>query len=189
MKIYTRTGDDGSTGLYGGDRVSKASPRVESYGTIDEANAAIGRARASLVGGAAGEIDGVLAEAQSDLFTLGAELACAPEKSDKLALKMAVLGAADAERLERAIDAAESGLAPLQNFVLPGGTRAAADLHHARCVVRRAERLLVSLAHDEPVRAEAIVYLNRLSDLLFTLARRANHLEGVEDVPWRPRPS
>lgn len=188
MKIYTRTGDDGTTGLFGGARVKKASLRVEAYGTVDEANAHLGRARVALGAsstGGLGDLDALLARIQSDLFTLGAELATVPGK--EAALKMALLDASDAERLERAIDEAEQGLAPLKSFVLPGGTQAAADLHVARCVARRAERLLVALAEQEPVRRECVVYLNRLSDLLFTLARRANHLAGVEDVPWRPR--
>jgi cob(I)alamin adenosyltransferase len=181
MKIYTRTGDDGTTGLFGGGRVKKWALRVEAYGTVDETNAAIGRARLA----SPAEIDAVLARIQSDLFVLGAELATIPGKED--ALKMQLLGEEDATRLEQAIDAAEEGLAPLRNFVLPGGTQAAADLHVARCVARRAERLLVNLADEEPVRPSCIVYLNRLSDLLFTLARRANHLAGVADVPWAAR--
>ena len=187
MRIYTRTGDDGSTGLFGGARVSKASARVEAYGTLDEANAFIGRARAMLGGTPASALDEVLAPIQSELFVLGAELACAPGKEDKLSAHMKTIDAAAAERLERAIDRGEEGLAPLGAFVLPGGTPAAAELHVARCVVRRAERLLVSIAEDEHVRRDLVVYLNRLSDLLFTLARRANHLAGVGDVPWVPQ--
>jgi cob(I)alamin adenosyltransferase len=183
MKIYTRTGDDGTTGLFSGARVRKDSLRVEAYGTVDESNGAIGRARASLEN--KGEIDAVLAPIQSDLFVLGAELATPAGKEDKL--RMTLISVSDCERLERAIDVAEEGLAPLKSFVLPGGTPAAAELHYARCVVRRAERLVVTLGSEEPVRKELVIYLNRLSDLLFTLARRANHLAGVEDVPWKPR--
>lgn len=183
MKIYTRTGDDGTTGLFGGARVKKDSLRVEAYGTVDEANGAIGRARAALEN--KGEIDDVLAPIQSELFVLGAELATPAGKEEKL--RMTLISAADAERLERAIDAGEEGLAPLKSFVLPGGTPAAAELHFARCVVRRAERLVITLGAEEPVRNDLVIYLNRLSDLLFTLARRANHLAGVEDVPWKPR--
>lgn len=185
MKIYTKTGDDGTTGLFGGGRVKKASLRVETYGTLDEANAAIGKARIALAGTAAADLDAVLEPIQSELFTLGSELACVPGKEGSL--KLALVDAAAAERLERAIDAAEEGLPPLRNFVLPGGSAAAAELHVARCVVRRAERLLVGLAEGEPVRTETVVYLNRLSDLLFTLARAANHRLGVADVPWVPR--
>lgn len=180
MKIYTRTGDDGTTGLFGGARVKKGSLRVEAYGTVDETNATIGRARVSL--GAASEMDALLARIQSDLFTLGAELATVPGKEWQL--KMNLLSDEDTTRLEKAIDAAEEGVPPLRSFVLPGGSAGAADLHLARCVARRAERLLVNLAEEEPVRKTCIVYLNRLSDLLFTLARRANHLAGVADVPW-----
>src|SRR5579859_490236 len=154
MKIYTRTGDDGTTGLFGGGRVSKASLRVEVYGTIDEANATIGRARVWLqtwAGGVspAAEIDDVLLPVQSDLFTLGAELATPPDKDAKLALKAKLIDDEDCARLERAIDAAESHLPPLQTFILPGGSAAAAEMHVARCVVRRAERALVALAKEE----------------------------------------
>lgn len=178
MKIYTRTGDDGTTGLFGGGRVKKWALRVEAYGTIDETNAAIGRARLSVPS----SMDAVLQRIQSDLFTLGAELATIPGKEESL--KMTLLSEDDATRLEQEIDAAEEGLAPLRTFVLPGGSPGAADLHLARCVARRAERLLVNLSDEEPVRAPCIVYVNRLSDLLFTLARRANHLANVPDVPW-----
>jgi cob(I)alamin adenosyltransferase len=179
MKIYTRTGDDGTTGLFGGARVKKDSIRVEAYGTCDETNAAIGRARVALKGT---PIDDVLARIQEDLFTLGAELATVPGK--EASLKMTLISAEDCTRLEKEIDAAEEGLPPLKTFVLPGGTPDAADLHVARCIARRAERQLITLAETEPVRNECVIYLNRLSDLLFTLARRANHLAGVPDVPW-----
>jgi len=179
MKIYTRTGDDGTTGLFGGHRRSKADLRVEAYGTVDEANAAIGTARAV---GLAAEMEAVLAEVQGDLFTIGAELGCTPGTEPKL--KMALIDEAAAKKLERAIDTADEGLAPLKAFVLPGGSVAAAALHMARCVVRRAERCVVAARSEAPIRQEIIVYLNRLSDLLFTLARRANHLAGVADVPW-----
>ncbi len=186
MKIYTRTGDDGTTGLFGGARVSKGSLRVEAYGTLDETNAVLGRARAALEGAQIAAIDPVLAACQVDLFTLGAEIATLPGQEEKLTRHMRLLPEGAHERLERAIDAAEEGLAPLTTFILPGGTRAAAELHVARCVARRAERLLVALASEEPVRREPIVYVNRLSDLLFTLARRANLYLDVADVPWLP---
>ena len=179
MKIYTRTGDDGTTGLFGGGRRSKADLRVEAYGTVDEANASIGVARAV---GLSSDVDAVLAAVQGELFRIGAELGCTPGTETKL--KMALIDAAASERLERAIDAAEEGLAPLRWFVLPAGSVAAASLHVARCIARRAERCVVAASAEAPVRAEIIVYLNRLSDLLFTLARRANHLAGVADVPW-----
>ncbi|HEU4411009.1 MAG TPA: cob(I)yrinic acid a,c-diamide adenosyltransferase [Polyangiaceae bacterium] len=182
MKIYTRTGDDGTTGLYGGDRVEKTDPRVEAYGTVDEANAAIGLARSARL---SPELDAVLGRVQEDLFVLGAELACAPGKESKL--RMRLLDGGDAGRLERAIDEAEAGLEPLKAFVLPGGSPAAAALHQARTVVRRAERRLLEAARVAPLRRELVVYLNRLSDLLFVFARRANHDALVPDVPWQPR--
>lgn len=180
MKLYTKTGDDGTTGLFGGARVPKASVRVDAYGTVDETNAAIGVARAS---GLDPAIDGVLELVQRDLFVAGAELACVPDRVSKL--NMALLGAADIERLERAIDEAEAACPPLKSFVLPGGSPQAATLHLARTVCRRAERGVLSL-DDAPPRRELVVYLNRLSDLLFALARRANVVTGVGDVPWLP---
>ncbi|HEX9295850.1 MAG TPA: cob(I)yrinic acid a,c-diamide adenosyltransferase [Polyangiaceae bacterium] len=183
MKIYTRTGDDGTTGLFGGARRSKADIRVEAYGTVDEANAAIGAARAIA---ASPEMDAVLADVQNELFAIGAELGCSP--GDEAKLKIALVDAPAAEKLERAIDTAEEGLAPLRSFVLPGGTPGAAALHVARCVVRRAERSVIATSAEAPVRREIVIYLNRLSDLLFVLARRANHLAAVADVPWHGRP-
>jgi cob(I)alamin adenosyltransferase len=199
MKLYTKTGDDGTTGLFGGARVPKASPRVDAYGTVDETNATVGLARAAPLDPA---IDVVLARVQEDLFTLGAELACAPGREAKLG--MALIGAADIERLEHAIDEADAACPPLKSFVLPGGTPQAAALHLARTVCRRAERAVLALlaepaepgegpaggeGHDagEPARREIVVYLNRLSDLLFALARRANGIANVPDVPWKPR--
>jgi cob(I)alamin adenosyltransferase len=181
MKLYTKTGDDGTTGLFGGGRVKKASGRVEAYGTVDELNAVIGVARA---GKLEAVTDSVLGAVQIDLFTLGAELACVPGKEAKMSMKL--LEAADAERLEKAIDAAEEGLPPLKTFILPGGSTQAAALHFARTVCRRAERAVLAL-DDVPARGEIVVYLNRLSDLLFVLARKANATLGVEDVPWAPR--
>jgi cob(I)alamin adenosyltransferase len=181
MKLYTKTGDDGTTGLFGGGRVPKASPRVEAYGTVDEANAVIGVARATKLDPV---IDRVLEKVQEDLFTLGAELACVPGKESKLS--MALLGEGDIQRLEAAIDEADAACDPLKTFVLPGGSPQAAALHLARTVARRAERATLSI-DDAPVRREALVYLNRLSDLLFALARRANVTAGVTDVPWNPR--
>lgn len=183
MKIYTKTGDDGTTGLFGGARVKKTSTRVGAYGTVDELNATIGVARATKLDAFT---DGVLARVQVDLFTLGAELACVPGKEDKLG--MALLDGHDAEALERAIDEANESLPPLKNFVLPGGSAQAAALHLARTVCRRAEREVLDIGHDdaEP-RRELVVYLNRLSDLLFTLARRVNVEAKVDDVPWAPR--
>jgi len=181
MKIYTKTGDDGTTGLFGGARVKKASLRVDAYGTVDELNASIGVARATKLDAF---VDGVLAHVQVDLFTLGAELATVPGKED--ALSMALVGEEDSSRLEKAIDEAEKGLPALKNFVLPGGTPQAAALHLARTICRRAERAVLAIDDTQP-RKELVVYLNRLSDLLFVLARRANAQLGVEDVPWAPR--
>lgn len=177
MKIYTKTGDAGETGLYGGRRVSKASERVEAYGEVDELNATLGRVRLSPFGD---ETDALLAAIQSQLFDLGAELASAGEKSVGIEL----VSDTEIEAMERAIDRAETELLPLRTFVLPGGTPLAADLHVARTVCRRAERRLVALASHEPVRGECIRYLNRLSDLLFVLARLANRRANVGDVPW-----
>lgn len=181
VKLYTRTGDDGTTGLFGGARVLKASPRVEAYGTVDETNAAIGVARAT---GLDATIDPVLELVQRDLFTIGAELASVPDRVSKL--KLSLIAAADVERLERAIDEADGACPPLKAFVLPGGSPQAAALHLARTVCRRAERSVLAL-DDAPARAEVVVYLNRLSDLLFALARRANVAAAVSDVPWAPR--
>jgi cob(I)alamin adenosyltransferase len=181
MKLYTKTGDDGTTGLFGGGRVRKDSARVEAYGTVDEANATIGVARATPLEAV---IDEVLARVQEDLFTLGAELACVPGKEGKLG--MTPIGADDISRLEKAIDDADAACEPLKSFVLPGGSPQAAALHVARTVARRAERAVLAM-EDAPVRGELVVYLNRLSDLLFALARRANLIAGVPDVPWKPR--
>ncbi len=181
MKIYTRTGDDGTTGLFGGARVRKASSRVAAYGTVDELNATLGLARS---GGLAPSTDAVLAQVQSDLFVLGAELACLPGKTDKL--KMRLVDADDCARLEQAIDASEAGLEPLRTFILPGGTPQAAALHLARTVCRRAEREVLGIDGGD-VRTELVVYLNRLSDLLFSLARGENTRASVIDVPWTPR--
>ena len=180
MKIYTKTGDDGTTGLYGGARIDKDDPRVEAYGTVDETNAAIGVARAA---GLPAEIDALLERVQAELFSVGAELACVAGKEQKLG--MALVGATEISELERAIDRAEALLPALKNFVLPAGAPGAAALHQARTVCRRAERRTLAASRASGVRNELIVYLNRLSDLLFVLARSANQQGGVEDVPWR----
>lgn len=179
MKVYTRTGDDGQTGLFGGARVSKASLRVEAYGSIDELNSVLGVARAT---GLPANLDSELARIQSELFEVGAELATVPAKLDKLTLPK--IGAEDTARLERAIDALDEVLEPLKTFVLPGGSIGASQLHAARTVARRAERAMVELAASEPLRDELVKYVNRLSDLLFTMAREANRAAGVADVPW-----
>jgi len=179
MKIYTKTGDDGQTGLFGGPRVSKDAPRIEAYGTVDELNSVLGLARAETL---PESIDALLATIQSELFSLGAELAT-PNPAAK---GTHLIGPGHIQRLEQAIDEYESQLEPLKQFILPGGTTGAATLHLARTICRRAERRLVTLVHScsESISPELLVYLNRLSDLLFVLARAANHAAGVTDVPW-----
>lgn len=183
MKIYTKTGDDGETGLFGGGRVRKDDPRIEAYGTVDELNAALGVARAQQP---PAEIDAVLAELQSDLFTVGAELAT----PDPVGRKVPTITAAQVSRLETAIDRFEATLAPLRQFILPGGTGAAAALHFARTVCRRAERRLVTAMNqveDDPIAPRLLIYLNRVGDLLFVLARAANAAAGEAEIPWAGR--
>jgi cob(I)alamin adenosyltransferase len=176
MKIYTRTGDDGTTGLFGGARVSKADARVEAYGGVDETNAAIGLARAA---GLPPAVDRVLAQVQVELFEVGGALATPTGKASKVAVADPAVAA-----LEGAIDEAEATLEPLKTFVLPGGSEGACRLHLARTVCRRAERAVVALAAREAVDGAVVRYLNRLSDLLFVLARATNRAAGVGDVPW-----
>ena len=181
-KIYTRTGDDGTTGLAAGPRRRKDDLRVEAYGTVDEANAAIGLARLSTTDDV--ELDRTLSAIQNDLFDLGADLSTPP--SDKpLGYEPLRIVEAQVDRLEREIDSLNADLAPLRSFVLPGGTPAAAALHLARTIARRAERLMVALAAQEPVGAPALKYVNRLSDFLFVAARYVNHRAGG-DVLWVP---
>lgn len=182
MKIYTRTGDKGETGLFGGARVPKDDARVEAYGTIDEANAAIGL---SLAYNLVPLVVRVLQEVQADLFTLGAELSAMSGHEDRLGIPL--LTDADVTRLEQAIDEADAPLSPLRNFVLPGGPPEVATLHIARTIVRRAERRLHTLAQRETVRGTGLIYLNRLADLLFVLARRTVHENGSSDREWAPR--
>jgi cob(I)alamin adenosyltransferase len=182
MKIYTKTGDAGTTGLFGGARVSKASERVASYGEIDELNSVIGLARAH---GLESRKNNWLARIQSELFDLGAELSTVQEKQGSVAQFLLVED--DIGKLEAAIDELETELTPLKSFVLPGGSASASALHLARTVCRRAERSLVALAASEPVRPEVLRYVNRLSDLLFVMARSANRDEGLPDVPWLGR--
>jgi cob(I)alamin adenosyltransferase len=182
MKIYTRTGDDGETSLLGGERVRKDDLQIETIGSVDETNAAIGVVRAELSGNVAIfiEVDALLAGVQHALFNIGAELAARAAGSST-----AQLGDADVSKLESAIDHFEAGLKPLQVFILPGGTKGAAQLHVARCSCRRAERRLVELATTEQLSGELMKYLNRLSDLLFVLARVVNQASGMADVEWR----
>ena len=179
MKIYTKTGDDGSTGLIGGTRVSKSDRRIDCYGTVDELNATLGWANA--IAGA--EQRDRLRRVQEELFVVGAHLAV-PDGS--AAKGMPALEAAMVARLESEIDSAESVLSPLRNFILPGGSEFACRLHIARTICRRAERLLVAFAADHAVPPVIVTYLNRLSDWLFVHARLANQTAGVADVPWMP---
>jgi cob(I)alamin adenosyltransferase len=183
-RIYTRGGDKGETSLGDGSRVPKQSPRVEAYGTVDEANAAIGLARLHVDPDA----DAMLARIQNDLFDLGADL-CTPEDGrrapgDRKVGALRII-AAQVARLEGEIDRMNAALRPLDSFILPGGTAAAAYLHLARTVTRRAERLVCALAAAEQVNPEALKYLNRLSDHLFVLGRRVND-NGARDVLWQP---
>lgn len=182
-KIYTRTGDDGSTALGSGRRVAKYDLRVEAYGSLDETNAAIGLARLHTRTDQA--LDAMLARIQNDLFDLGADL-CFPDETKDARGRLQVSDA-QVKRLESEIDTLNRELQPLRSFVLPGGTPAASYLHLARTISRRAERLVVALAArpDEPVGAPALRYINRLSDFLFVAARYAND-KGKSDVTWVP---
>lgn len=184
MKLYTKTGDDGSTGLFGGGRVRKDHARIEAYGTVDEANAVIGLAAVACGTRECTELAGVLVTIQGRLFDLGADLATPHGASHENRVRR--VGEANVTELERWIDQFDGANAPLRTFVLPGGTEAAARLHVARTVVRRAERAVLRLAADEGVGDFAVPMLNRLSDLLFAMARAANRLSGVDDVPWNP---
>jgi cob(I)alamin adenosyltransferase len=186
MKLYTRTGDDGTTGLFGGQRVSKDHPRVEAYGTVDELNACIGFAAAAC------DVDqplhqslrAIFAQLQSRLFDIGADLAT-PEGA-KHESKITRITDEHVREVEQWIDEIEKSNKPMKSFVLPGGTELAARLHLARTVCRRAERSMIALNHSEPVSDGAIIYINRVSDLLFAMARRMNKEARVDDVPWVP---
>lgn len=185
MRIYTRRGDDGSTGLFGGPRVGKDHLRVSAYGDVDELNSALGAARCDLQADPRlADLDAFAARLQSELFDLGAELATpdlegAPRPVPQTKME-------DVARLEREIDRLEEELPELRSFILPGGTRPAAALHLCRTICRRAERLLVQLSRTSTVSTEALAYLNRLSDLLFVMARAANHRGGGGEVQWVP---
>lgn len=186
MKIYTKKGDQGETGLFGGARVAKDHLRIATYGTIDELNACLG-ASLSLLGApgdsSLDELQARLMRIQSELFQLGAELATPFGKKTTIVL----IEETDVERLEQEIDAMEAQLPPLKNFILPGGAPVSASLHLARTVSRRAERELITLHRAEPCRPVVLEYVNRLSDYLFVTARYANHLAGGVDTPWVPR--
>lgn len=182
-RLYTRHGDDGTTGLYGGRRVDKHDPRVEAFGAVDEANCALGLAATAMIQQPAlTELADILSPLQSLLFDLGADL-CTPEDSPARR-HIRPIRAYHVEAIERTIDAVCEHLPPLKAFILPGGCEAAARLHHARAVARRAERAVVALSRHEPLNPQVVIWLNRLSDLLFAMARRANQLAGVADVPW-----
>ncbi len=184
MKIYTRTGDLGETGLFAGPRVGKDMPRIEVCGAMDELNAALAVARAETLDP---DTDRILERVQHELFAMGAELAT----PDPAARGVQWIGREHVQCLEVDIDRRDSGLPPLSEFILPGGTRTAALLHLARAVCRRAERRLVSLIRhsEEPISLTLLAYLNRLSDLLFVLARAENARVGLADVAWRKPPS
>lgn len=184
MKIYTRSGDDGTTGQIGGRRVRKSDRAIECYGTVDELNAAIGLAEASLAPLPA--LAGRLRAVQSELFVIGSHLAT-PMGGKPSPVALPHLDEVIITRLETEIDSAEADLTPLRQFILPGGSEPSARLHLARTVCRRAERLVVALAGEQSVAPLILHYLNRLSDWLFVQARWCNRNLGVEDVPWDPR--
>jgi cob(I)alamin adenosyltransferase len=179
MKIYTKTGDDGSTGLIGGERVSKSDPRIECIGAVDELNAVVGWAAV----GAAALLQS-LRTVQNELFVIGSQLAYSGEQPPA---KLPSLEESSVGRLEMDIDAASAALEPLRNFILPGGSETSARLHVARAVCRRAERVVVMFSRDRPVPPIVVTYLNRLSDWLFVQARWANKCDGMEDVLWEKK--
>ena len=181
MKIYTKTGDRGDTGLFGGGRVPKNHPRVAAYGDVDELNAVLGLVIATEP---LPRIDDVLLPIQRDLFAIGALLATPNQEKMRQHLEKAQIGNSRISELERAIDAGDDELEPLRSFILPGGTQKAASLHVARTVCRRAERSVVGLTAETEIPELVVIYLNRLSDLLFTLARVANKRAGTSEVTW-----
>ncbi|MBN20957.1 MAG: ATP:cob(I)alamin adenosyltransferase [Bdellovibrionaceae bacterium] len=178
MKIYTKTGDQGETALFGGMRVSKDHIRTTSYGTLDETNAVVGMASAA--SSCPEQIKSMLLQVQEELFRLGAELATPSDQK----LLCDPIDQVSVTRLEKQMDQMDEKLPPLKSFILPGGTECAASLHLARTVIRRAERLLVTLNRHEPLRSEVMMYVNRLSDFFFMAARYANFLNKKEDIPW-----
>ena len=179
MKIYTKTGDDGTTGLFGGGRVPKDHPRVAAYGTVDELSGHLGWIRSMEI---PPDIDEALGRVQSELFALGADLATPVDA--KASAKVRRVASGDARWLEQAIDRWDGEIAPLRTFILPGGAGPAAAVHLARAVCRRAERETVTLAGREPIGEPVVVYLNRLSDFLFTLGRVLNQRAGITEQPW-----
>jgi cob(I)alamin adenosyltransferase len=181
-RIYTKTGDQGQTGLAGGQRVAKDSLRIECYGAVDELNAFVGMAGISALDSVP-ELAGILRRIQHELFNLGSILATQPQDVHP---KQARITSAEVEQLEKEIDRMNAGLPPLRSFVLPGGSRLNTELHACRTVCRRAERIAVSLARKEEIPPEAIQYLNRLSDAFFVWSRFANQVLGVPEVLWEP---
>ncbi len=182
MKIYTRTGDTGTTGLLGGTRVPKDHLRIEAYGTVDELNSHLGMLRDL----AAPHHHALIVEVQNNLFAIGSRLASSSEE-EATRFHVPLLTTADIEVLERAMDAMDAELEPMRNFILPGGHPTVSQAHIARTVCRRAERRVVQLAAHEPLPEIAVQYLNRLSDLLFMMARHLGKLHGVADTPWLPK--
>lgn len=184
FRIYTKTGDKGSTALIGGTKVSKADLRIEAYGTVDELNSHIGLCKDLMEDNNSKQ---TLQEIQDRLFTVGAELAVDPDKNTKM--KIPDINESDCIFLENEIDRMEEVLQPMKSFILPGGAVILSHLHIARCVCRRAERCTVRLAEQSKVEPIVIKYLNRLSDYLFVLARFIGHLKNIPDIPWKPRVS
>lgn len=182
IRIYTKTGDDGTTGLFGGNRVSKDSLRIEAYGTVDELNAIIGVVR---ICGLPASLEEQLGSISADLFTLGADLATPLDPPP--AYEIPRITDDHVRELEGWIDQHDAKLQPLKTFILPGGSPAAAHLHVARTVCRRAERRVVALASHEDIGPSVLHYLNRLSDYLFTVSRVANAEAGITDIPWKPK--
>ncbi len=179
MKIYTKKGDSGNTSLFGGQRVSKSSKRIDAYGTVDELNSILGMAAAHGLSEKGAEL---IEKVQQQLFVLGADLATPQSKK----VRIERIGQSEVEFLENAIDEMEETLEPLKNFILPGGAETGATLHFARTVCRRAERITVECRHEEEISEVAIMYINRLSDFLFVLARFENKEAGTEEKTWIP---
>ena len=178
MKIYTKTGDDGNTGLQGDFRISKSHPRIMAYGTVDEANAAIGTV---LTNSLDDDVSQLLSQIQNDLFLLGSDLSNQNLNDLKNRVSLDMI-----EKLEGSIDKFESELPAITNFILPGGNVAAAQIHQVRTIVRRAETLVVKLSDKDEINSNSIKYLNRLSDLMFVMGRLINKRNGVEDIIWKP---
>ena len=178
MKIYTKTGDGGNTGLQGDFRIAKSHPRIMAYGTVDEANAAIGIVLTNVLDD---DVSQLLSQIQNDLFLLGSDLSNQNLNDLKNRVSLEMI-----EKLEKSIDLFELELSPLTNFILPGGNLAAAQTHQVRTIVRRAETLVVKLSDKDEINSNCIKYLNRLSDLMFVLGRLINKRKGIEDILWKP---